>query len=475
MPQRIFPIKSDTACLLKWAWSTVYLGQGTSSSCHRTDQAPIPLDNFASFHNLPNKIAARQMMQRGEWPQGGCQYCEKIEAANGMSDRMYQLHANHDLDRTPIELIQDPTTLEVVPTILEVYFNNVCNMACLYCGSNFSSKWEEENTRFGTFDLPRSKNHGSVYIGPINARGGFGTEFPASPERGDTYVSIDCMPTQLYKFDGIEWIPVDNQPTFNNSKYEIRLADFWKYLHDKDRYSHIRYYQILGGEPFHQKREFDMSLDFWESHPNPELTFNIITNLKVPHKKFCDYIDRFERMVNSGALKRLQITGSLDAWGPQEEYVRHGLDLREWEKNWEYLLDKPWIEMCVNAAITGLTIKTLPDLIERIQIWNKKRSESQSIHFSFMSVMTPQQLVPDIFGSGVFDTDFERLLDVMPNVNANDISAREHMMGIIQQIQTAPRKPEMIEALKIYLTELDRRRDTDWRPLFPWLDQDWIA
>jgi len=180
-------------------------------------------------------------------------------------------------------------------------------------------------------------------------------------------------------------------------------------------------------------------------------------------------------MVNSGALKQLQITGSIDAWGPQEEYVRYGLDLIEWEKNWEYLLDKPWIEMCVNAAITGLTIKTLPDLIERIQIWNKKRSESQSIHFSFMSVMTPRQLVPDIFGSGVFDTDFERLLDVMPNVNAKDISAREHMMGIIQQIQTAPRKPEMIEALKIYLTELDRRRDTDWRPLFPWLDQDWIA
>ena len=423
----------------------MYLGQGTSSSCHRTDQAPIPLDNFASFHNLPNKIAARQMMQRGEWPQGGCQYCEKIEAANGMSDRMYQLHANHDLDRTPIELIQDPTTLEVVPTILEVYFNNVCNMACLYCGSNFSSKWEEENTRFGTF------NHGGVYIGPIIA--GFG-------DKNFHVIANDGKLDQL---------------TSNNSKYEIRLADFWKYLHDKDRYSHIRYYQILGGEPFHQKREFDMSLDFWESHPNPELTFNIITNLKVPHKKFCDYIDRFERMVNSGALKRLQITGSLDAWGPQEEYVRHGLDLREWEKNWEYLLDKPWIEMCVNAAITGLTIKTLPDLIERIQIWNKKRSESQSIHFSFMSVMTPQQLVPDIFGSGVFDTDFERLLDVMPNVNANDISAREHMMGIIQQIQTAPRKPEMIEALKIYLTELDRRRDTDWRPLFPWLDQDWIA
>ena len=423
MTQRVFPIKSDTACLLKWAWSTVYLGQGTSSSCHRTDQAPIPRDNFASFHNLPNKIEARQMMQRGEWPQGGCQYCEKIEAADGMSDRMYQLHANHDQDRTPIELIQDPTTLEVVPTILEVYFNNVCNMACLYCGSNFSSKWEEENKRFGKF------KHGSIDIGWNN-----------------------------------EW----------NPEYETMLADFWKYLHDKDRYLHIRYYQILGGEPFYQK-EFDMSMDFWESHPNPELTFNIITNLKVPHKKFCDYIDRFERMVKSGALKRLQITGSLDAWGPQEEYVRHGLDLKEWEKNWEYLLDKPWVVMCVNAAITGLTIKTLPELIERINMWNTKRAPWTLINFSFMTAMTPPQMVPDIFGSGVFDEDFKRILDAMPAVEEKDKSAREHMMGIIQQIEAGPRNPEMIEELKVYLTEMDRRRDTDWRTLFPWLDQNWIA
>ena len=129
MTDRVFPIKSDTACLLKWAWSTVYLGQGTSSSCHRTDQAPIPVDNFASFHNLPNKVAARKQMLEGTWPQGGCQYCEKIEAAGGMSDRQYQLKAGHEVDRTPEELLTDPTATEVVPTILEVYFNNTCNMA----------------------------------------------------------------------------------------------------------------------------------------------------------------------------------------------------------------------------------------------------------------------------------------------------------------------------------------------------------
>jgi hypothetical protein len=415
--KQVFPIKTDTGCLLKWAWSTVYLNQGTSASCHRTDQQPIPPDNFESFHNLPNKIEARQMMLRGEWPQGGCQYCEKIETAGGMSDRQYQLHARHDLDRTPHELFKDPTTLEVVPTILEVYFNNVCNMACLYCGSHFSTKWEEENRRFGVF------TQGNVNFG---------------------------------------------HNTQSNPNYERMLADFWRYLEEKDRYKHIRYYQILGGEPFFQD-EFDISMDFWESHPNPELTFNIITNLKVPPKKFQAYIDRFGKMVESGALKRLQITGSIDAWGPQEEYVRWGLDLAEWTENWEYLLDKDWVVMCVNSAVSALTIKTAPELVEKINEWNDRRNPWNPISYSFMSVMTPPEMVPDIFGPGVFEQDFARLLAAMRERNPSEVSAKEHMRGIMKQIVAGPRNAERIADLKVYLTEIDRRRVTDWKLLFPWL------
>jgi pyruvate-formate lyase-activating enzyme len=420
-PKQVFPIVSDTACLLKWAWSTVYLGQGTSSSCHRTDQAPIDPDNFANFHNLPNKVAARKQMQEGTWPQGGCQYCEKIESAGGMSDRQYQLHAGHDLDRTPRELLVDPTVTEVVPTILEVYFNNTCNMACVYCGSWFSTKWEEENRRFGMFRQGR-----------VN----FGYNKKLNPD------------------------------------YERMLTDFWRYLHEKDRYQHIRYYQILGGEPFFQP-EFDTSIEFWETHANPELTFNIITNLKVAPAKFRNYIDRFERMVQQKQLKQLQITGSLDAWGPQEEYVRWGLNLSEWEENFTYLLDKPWVVMCVNATITGLTIKTLPELIQRITRWNLQRPVHNPINFSFMSAMTPPEMVPDIFGAGVFESDFERILEIMPDQTELDRSARNHMSGIMQQITQTPRNIERIEDLKVYLTELDRRRNTDWTDLFPWLNQDW--
>lgn len=414
MTQKVFPIQTKTGCLLKWAWSTIYLGQGTTSSCHRTDQSPIDPNNFASFHNHPDKLEARKLMLKGEWPQAGCQYCEKIEAAGGTSDRQYQLSVDRNLDHIPKELFDNPAELEVVPTILEIYFNNVCNMACVYCGSHFSSKWEEENNRFGEFKQGNVK---------------FGYNKPANPH------------------------------------YKTMLADFWKYLEENDRYKAIRFYQILGGEPFFQK-EFDTSIEFWENHPNPDVAFNIITNLKVPPKKFKAYIDRFEKMVNEGKLARLQITGSLDAWGPQEEYVRWGLDLNEWQENWEYCLDKPWIVMAINSAITSLTIKTMPELLEKIPQWNAVRSKYNKIHFSFMSATNPFELVPDIFGPGVFTEDFKRIIAAMPD---NDLSAKEHMAGIAKQIESSPRNSNRIADLKVYLTELDRRRGTSWPTLFPWL------
>jgi hypothetical protein len=216
------------------------------------DQHAIDPDNFGNFHNQPEKVAARNLMKAGGWPQAGCQYCEKIEAAGGMSDRQYQLTDSGNADRIPTELWTDPGAVEVVPTILEIYFNNTCNMACVYCGPHFSSKWAEENRRFGEFEQGRVK---------------FG------------------------------WQPK------TNPDYERMLADFWRYLETNNNYKKIRYYQILGGEPFYQP-EFDTSIEFWETHPNPEITFNIITNLKVAPRKIRAYIDRYEQMFNSGKLKR---------------------------------------------------------------------------------------------------------------------------------------------------------------------------
>lgn len=52
----------------------------------------------------------------------------------------------------------------------------------------------------------------------------FGNEFPAAPDRGDTFVKTDRMPSQLYKFNGNGWIIINKNST-DNYTYDIAYID----------------------------------------------------------------------------------------------------------------------------------------------------------------------------------------------------------------------------------------------------------
>lgn len=419
MNQRIFPIQSPTACLLKWTWSTIFLSLGTTSSCHRCDHEAVQPEDFHRFHNTPAKIQARESMRQGQWPKAGCQYCEKIEAAGGTSDRQYQLLSHRDQDATPHELLTDASLNVVTPAILEIYFTNTCNMACLYCGSHFSSVWEAENRKHGAF------TKGSIQL-----------------------------------------VDKDQRQTRD---YPAMLAQFWNWM--ESNYTKLRFLQIAGGEPFYQ-RELDQCVDFFEQHSNPDITINLITNLKVDHSRLQSLVTRLEDMKHRGQIRGLQISASLDCWGPQQEFVRWGLDLDEYSRNIEYLMHTE-TTVVVNGAISALTIKTMPDYIEKLKYWADLRRrqgwQHLPLHYSFMTVTDPIYMRPDIFPPDTFDQDFERIIASMPRdfeQHHNDIA---HMQGIRQQIASTPADATAIQDLKTYLGEISRRRGQAWQPLFPWL------
>lgn len=424
MEYKTFPIKSDSACLLKWAWSTIYFNSGTSASCHRTQKYAINPDNFSSFHNLPDKQSARQLMLQGQWPQAGCEYCKKIEDAGGTSDRQYNLQQQQGTWLTPPELLNDSSATVITPTILEVYFKNTCNMKCVYCGPHFSSLWEEENRKF-----------------------------------------VSSFQTNT---------PFDIKASQFNPNYDQMVADLWRYLADSNRYKTIKRYHILGGEPFLMS-ELDDSIEFWRTHPNPDLMFSIVTNLNIPTARFKKYIHQFEKLVLSNKIWKLQLTASLDCWGAEQEYVRNGLDLELWERNFELLLNKPWVTLSINSAISALTIKSMPALLEKINKWNQgqvatadwhqREWSAEPILYSFNT--TGQYDDPYQFGPGVFDDDFKTIIELMP-----DTPARAVMQGISTQLSKSKRNNRKIEHLKKYLDELDQRRNTNWRAHFAWLDKD---
>jgi len=425
MTKRIFPIKVEPACLLKWSWSTVYFNNGSTASCHHTEKYAIDPNNFSNFHNVPEKIRDRQMMLNGHWPGHGCEYCRNVEQAGGFSDRQYQLDLQGDPCQHPPELNTDPRTTEVTPTILEVYFTNTCNMACVYCGPQFSSRWEDENRKFkSNFD------HGETF-------------------------SIHS--------------------SFNNPYYTEMTSALWKYLSEQDRYRILRRFHILGGEPF-LLDELDDSINFWDQHANIDLVISIITNLNVPHERFKRYMEKFEKLIVDRKIWKIQITASLDSWGIEQEYTRYGLDLSLWEKNFEYLVDKQWVTLSINSALSGLTIKQLPILIEKINHWNSRRGPviktednvfNERIHFSFNTTNQLDDLY--IFGPTIFKEDLEKTLALMPDQSEHEQLTRLQMLSIYTTLQKSTIDLEKIIKLKNYLTVLDQRRKTNWQTTFPWL------
>jgi hypothetical protein len=136
MSDKYFPIQTDTACQLKWAWSTVFLQTGTTASCHRVEHHQFNIDTF-NFHNTEQKLSQRKNMLAGNWPVGKelefsttCEsYCGKIEKTGiGISDRQF---FNTIPNLVPNELELNSNEINVTPTILEIYIDNTCNLSWL--------------------------------------------------------------------------------------------------------------------------------------------------------------------------------------------------------------------------------------------------------------------------------------------------------------------------------------------------------
>ena len=410
--KQIFPIKTNTSCLWKWAYSSIFLETGETSSCTYTTRLKIPENNFNSFHNLPEKIEDRQQMLKGQWPKKTCDYCKKIEDVGGVSERISQLERQTDPTVTPRELVNDTSAVEVTPTMIEVWFRNTCNMSCVYCGPELSSKWEKE-----------LKLHGPM-------------------ERFKDY--------NLNK----------------NKLYNHQKQQFWQYLKENNRFKGLRWFNLVGGEPLVMPELYEC-LDFWDQYPNDSLIFQLHTNLKANDYRFNKFLDRIETLTNQKKVYQFRIFASLDGIGPQQEYVRYGLDTTQWIKNFEKLLALDNISIGINSVLSSLTLHGFPSLLEKIIEWNKgRRNIDRIIHsFSIEKGIT----TPYIFNDDVFKDVIERCKKTFIVKNSADVAIKKRWEGFESRLIKSTKDVEKIKKLKEYLSELDKRRNTDWKKTFPWL------
>lgn len=119
--------------------------------------------------------------------------------------------------------------------------------------------------------------------------------------------------------------------------------------------------------------------------------------------------------------------------------------------------------MSINSVLSALTLKGLPKLMDKVNEWNKLIPHNEKIMLS--SSIDYNLTSPLWFGPGYFEEYLEQSLRKLDSLEANAL------LGIKKQIESQTQNVDMIKRLQNYLTELDTRRNTNWRETFGWLDR----
>lgn len=130
-------------CPMPWT-GLMYNFDGNVKNCIRSS-GPIGNINETPIEGIVNgikNITTRFDMLTNE-PGDRCSPCYELENKKNrfdiISDRVFYLK---ELKTVPLDTYTSPTTFAL--NTVDVRWTNLCNFSCVYCGPDFSSKWESE-------------------------------------------------------------------------------------------------------------------------------------------------------------------------------------------------------------------------------------------------------------------------------------------------------------------------------------------
>lgn len=313
-------------CLAKWTQVTIHLHMGRTHSCHHPDTHPIPLnevnENPTALHNTKYKKTLRKEMLEGLRP-SECDYCWKIEDNSPqISDRIFK--SDEPWSKPYLEEIKSlGWDANYNPKYVEVSFSNVCNFKCSYCSPSFSSQWVQEIEKYGP------------------------------------YPTTD-------RFNNLEWLRDTNRMPYKHNEFNPYVEAFWKWW--PDLYNHLHTFRITGGEPLLGKDTWDV-LDYIinSKDPNRELNFSINTNLGASDSVIDKFIEKINKIEDEKRVKSFVVYTSVDGWGEQAEYGRHGLNFSHFWDNINKILSKcPTVTIGIMTTYNALSVPSYHTLIKNV-------------------------------------------------------------------------------------------------------------
>ena len=86
----------------------------------------------------------------------------------------------------------------------------------------------------------------------------------------------------------------------------------------------------------------------------------------------------------------------MDCWGPQAEYARYGMNLKNWETNLRTALEHK-IEVNIHMTISPLTLPTMAEFMRKIYQFRKEYNTG--LYMSSNTINNPKMFDPYVFGN----------------------------------------------------------------------------
>lgn len=433
--ERVLHSISPSFCGAKWYNATVWLGSGTTTSCHHPPAHKIPLvelkRSYKALHNTEYKKLVREQMLRGEKPKE-CEYCWKIESLgpDKVSDRIYKsiIYTEEEL-REAVEKYKSTTDVDL--KTLEIAFDAVCNFACSYCNSSFSTKWQNDIKMNGP------------------------------------YQNLVSDGAAAFQQDG-SWA----QPYGLHNENNPYVDAFWQWWENELQYS-LTELRVTGGEAT-MSPNFWKLMDWWKEHPECNVEFAVNSNLGSRQL--------VEKLTDSThSFKSFQLYTSCEAFGKQAEYIRDGLEWDTWLSNLRYCIKNGNVKqsnimMTINAlclfsicefmnemlkireefgsyhALMSFNILRFPSFQSPTTLPTKVRKERAFVLESWLKKQENNKLLNDIERDGI-----KRLISYLHEI--------EEGHSFVSSLETRERD------FKSFYNQYDTRRNKNFTEAFPELKE----
>jgi len=427
-----------TFCLAKWHHVTMYLQSGETHSCYHPKPHKIPLeelkDNPSALHNTMEKKLERKMMLEGKKPEG-CQYCWNIESMGPdyISDRHIRNGSIYTEERFK-ETAFGAWDQNINPEYLEINFGNECNFKCGYCHPKYSTTFYKEIEKFGPVETV--KNH-----------------------RCD----VDWM--KLYQRE-------------EENPYVDAFWEWWPELRKT-----LNIMRVTGGEPTLHRSTWQL-LDEIDKDPMPWLELNINSNLGTKPILIERLADKAKALTEENKIESFKLFTSLDTWGERAAYIRTGLDLELWEKNFHTYLQRSGSAITFMITFNIFSVTSFKSLLEKFLEWRKqygwfdeKPHDKHKVRFDTPYLREPIQYDINILPKEEFMPYMHDSLQFMKD-NVDDtrpdafttIEYEKFKRVVDYMAETNYSEEKLIEGRRDFynwFNELDDRREADMLAVFP--------